>query len=44
MKLLILTCLDNKFKEASDTIKNLDKNMKNTNINNGVLLHVACQN
>ena len=36
--------LDNKFKKASDAIKNLDKNMKNANINNGVLLHVAWQN
>ena len=35
--------LDNKFKKASEAIKNLDKNMKNANINNGVLLHVAWQ-
>ena len=36
--------LDNKFKKASDALKYLDKNMKNANINNGVLLHVAWQN
>ena len=36
--------LDNKFKKASEAIKDLDKSMNKANISNGVLLHVAWQN